>query len=69
MSSEEIEEFTQNGTDAAFISDFMRKMDSCINIEIEIKAVEEASKDFDKMIKGVELTEAERIALIIKKFK
>ena len=47
----------------------MRKMDSCINIEIEIKAVEEASKDFDKMIKGVELTEAERIALIIKKFK
>lgn len=69
LGSEEIEEFTQNGTDTAFISDFMKKMNSCINIEIEIKAVEEAGKDFDKMIKGLELTEAERIALIIKKFK
>lgn len=69
LDSEELEALTKNGTDSVFLSNFMKKMCSRINIETELKAVEKAEQIFDKKIMGVELTEGEKIALIIKRFK
>ncbi|WP_458409720.1 hypothetical protein [Bacteroides congonensis] len=69
LSSEELEELAKNGTDDVFLSGFMKKMKSRIDIKKEVGAVEKAGNDFDRAIAGLELTEAEKVALIIKRFK
>lgn len=69
LTPKELEELAKNGSDAAFLSEFMRKMKSCIDIKKELDLVEKTERDFDEIITGLELTEAEKIALIIKKFK
>ena len=67
LDSDELEALAENGADSVFLSNFMKKMSSCINIEIELKMMEKTGRDFDKIIAGIDLTEREKIALIIKK--
>lgn len=69
LSSNELEELAKNSTDSVFLSTFMTKMKSHIDIQKELEAVEKAGKDFDMAIADIELTEAEKAALIIKRFK
>lgn len=69
LSPKELEELAKNATDSVFVSNFMSRMKSSINIKNELRTVEKASNEYDKIIGGLKLTEAEKIALIIKKFK